>query len=447
MLPDDVLLEIFYFYVGGDQRIQAWQSLVHVCIRWRGVVFGSPNRLNLRLVCSTQTHARDTLDVWPALPLLIQGRVYLEKCLDNAIALLERSDLVRVINLTGISSSHLETLSAEMQKPFPELTRLELWSYGDVVLPDSFLGGSAPRLQFLDFDGIPFLGLPKLLLSATHLVNLRLYNIPHSGYFSPEAMVTALSKLTNLENLILGFLSPLSRPDRVTRHPPPPTRSVLSVLTYFWFKGDSEYLDDLVAHIDAPRLHVLHINLFNQIVFYTPQLIQFICRSRRLKSPKKADVTFDGGAASVDLSSLTPDYGAVNVMISCKELDWQVSSLEQVCTSSLPPLSMLEDLYIYEGSSSRAHWQDNIENALWLELLRPFSAVKNLYLSKDSALRIVPALKELAGDWATELLPALQTISLEGLQPSGLVQEGIRQFLAARPFTIHPIEILNWHRR
>jgi hypothetical protein len=166
-----------------------------------------------------------------------------------------------------------------------------------------------------------------------------------------------------------------------------------------------------------------------------------------LKSPKKADVTFDGGAASVDLSSLTPDYGAVNVMVSCKELDWQVSSLEQVCTSSLPPLSMLEDLYIYEGSSSRAHWQDNIENALWLELLRPFSAVKNLYLSKDSALRIVPALKELAGDWATELLPALQTISLEGLQPSGLVQEGIRQFLAARPFTIHPIEILNWHRR
>ena len=52
---------------------------------------------------------------------------------------------------------------AAMQVPFAELTELKLWS-SDVtppVIPDSFLDGSAPRLQIFDISGIPFPGLPK----------------------------------------------------------------------------------------------------------------------------------------------------------------------------------------------------------------------------------------------------------------------------------------------
>jgi hypothetical protein len=444
MLADDVLLEIFDFYVGEAEMIQAWQSLVHVCRRWRSVVLGSPNRLNLRLVCTTRTPARDTLDVWPPLPLLIQGRV--KKGLENIVSVLERRDRVHVIKLTHVSSSRLKKLSAAMREPFPELTNLRLWSYGDVVLPDSFLGGSAPRLQFLSLDGSPFPSLPKLLLSATHLVNLHLEHIPHSGYISPEAMATALSTLTNLRSFKLEFQSPRSCPDQATRRPPPPTRFVLPVLRYFRFKGVSEYLDDLVALIDAPRLDDLYMIFFNQIVFDTPRLIQFICRMPTSKALEKARVAFDGGAATVNLSSLTSSHGELQVSISCRELDWQVSSLEQVSTSSLPPLSALEDLYIYEGTSSRAHWQDNIENALWLELFHPFRTVKNLYLSEEFALRIGPALQELVGGSATEVLPTLENIFLEGLQPSGPIQEGIGKFVATRQATGLPIVVSRWDR-
>jgi hypothetical protein len=286
-------------------------------------------------------------------------------------------------NLARTSSSDLEKLFAAMQVPFPELTDLELTSYGEVVLPDSFLGGSAPRLRELSLDRIPFPGLPNLLLTAIRLVHLTLWDIPHSGYISPEAMGTALSTLTSLEHLWLGFQSPLSRPDRAIRPPPPPTRSALSVFTSFHFKGDSEYLNDLVAHIDAPRLDDLKIFFFNDIIFYTPQFFKFICRTP-LKELDEAHVSFGGVTAVVKLESAS--YGELSVEISCRELDWQVSSLEQVCTSCLPPLTTLERLYIEEGSSSRAHWQDNVENAVWLGLLHPFSAVKNLYLSEDFAL-------------------------------------------------------------
>jgi hypothetical protein len=131
------------------------------------------------------------------------------------------------------------------------------------------------------------------------------------------------------------------------------------------------------------------------------------------------------------------------VWVPCKDLDWQVLSLEQVCTSCLPPFSMLEDLYIYWDPYSHPHWQDNIENALWLELLHPFRAVKNLFLSEQFAPRIVPALQEVVEGRATEVLPA-QQIFLAGLRPSGRVKEGIEKFVAMRQVTSHPIAISYW---
>jgi hypothetical protein len=378
------------------------------------------------------------------LPIIVQA-ISPEESLDNIIAVLEHCDRVLSIEFKDISNLELEKLFAAMQEPFPRLTYMRLWSYGDVVLRDSFMDGSAPRLRFLELNGVPFPGLPKLLLSATHLVGLFLNRIPRSGYISPEAMVTALSALTSLESFILEFQFPRSYPGRATQRPPLLTRSVLSTPTYFHFKGDSEYLDDLVALIDTPLLSDLEITFFNQIVFDTPQLIQFICRTPRLKALDEGSVTFKGSAARVGLSSLTPGPGKLHVNISCRGLDWQVSSVEQVCTSCLPPLFTIEELYITEDISWRAHRQDNIENALWLELLHPFSAVKNLHLSEELALHIGPALQELVGGGATEVLPALQNIFLQGLLPSGRVQEGIRQFVATRQVT-SPIAVSHWNR-
>ena len=386
MLPDDVLLSIFDLCANEQEEWQklVWETLVHVCRRWRSLVFGSPRSLNLQLICTSRTLARNMLDVWPPLPLYIMS-IRSDANVDNIIALLEHGNSVCRIHINGISSLDFEKVWAVMQEPFPELTGLTLHSneITTAVLPDSFLGGSAPRLRNLYFDGIPFPGLPKLLLSATHLTDLHLWNIPHSGYFSPEAMATALSALTSLEYLLLEFQSPLSLPDRTSRRLPPPTPIVLPILTTFEFKGVSDYLDDLVVCIDAPLLKTLPIAFFNQILFDTPQLVQFISRTPALKAPEYANVIFEDSCAIVRLSSRAPDYGDLSVGIRCQNSDWQVSALEQVCTSCLPPLSTLEDLYIYERSYLRSKWPDNIENSLWLELFKPFTAVKNLYLSEE----------------------------------------------------------------
>ena len=451
-LPDDILLAIFYSFVDDPDvasskgEVEEWQTLIHVCRRWRTVVFLSPRRLKLRLACTPQTPVRDLLDIWPTLPLSIWGdNNYPTESMDNITAVLEHSDRVCQIDLRSVSRSHLENISAAMQVPFPELIHLVLLSYDKTapVFPDSFLGGSAQRLEFFLLRAVPFPGFPKLLLSSTHLKDLRLCDIPHSGYIPPEVMVTALSTLTSLELLQLGFQSPLSRPDRASQRPPPPTRTVLPVLHYFSFDGVSEYLDDIVSRIDVPRIDQLSISFFKENGFDTPQFVQFISRTPRFKAFKRAHLLFEYDHARVQLLSEIPGYSVINVSVPCRELDWQVSSLEQVVTSCFPSLSMLEDLKIFERQQRRLR-QDNIEDVLWLGLLQPFSSVKNLYISGQIAPHIGHALHELVGAGTTEVLPTLQNIFLEELQPSGPVQEGIEKFVSTRQVALHSIAVSRW---
>ena len=336
-----------------------------------------------------------------------------------------------------------------MQRPFPELTNLCFWPSHDpvTVVPDSFLGACAPRLEHLALWLFPFPGLPKLLLSATHLRYLLVESIPCYGYFPPDAIVTVLSSLTSLDYLKLGFLDPEYFPDRSSRCPTPSAPSILPALTTFYFKGVSEYLEELVTGIDAPKLGRVGITFFDDITFGRSKLIQFISRPPKLNILKKANINIYSYPASINLSSQTFHDGAdVKLEISCEGLELQLSSLERVCTSCLPPLAMLEDLYFYEDL--RPYWKNNIDNELWVELLRPFSSVKNLYLPKNIASLVAPALQGLVEGRTTEVLPTvlpnLENIFLAGLESFGPAQEGIGQFVAARQVAGRPTAVSHW---
>ncbi|KAN0118462.1 hypothetical protein V8E52_005192, partial [Russula decolorans] len=222
ILPHDVLLIIFAFYVGVTRVKNGWPTLAHVCQKWRDTVFGSPGHLNLQLVHTGKTAVRGALDVWPNfLPIAIEGGFYSKLYKDNIMATLEHNDRLCEIRLTctSLTSREWGKVFATMQVPFPTLTDLYLrFTTPELVIPDSFLGGSAPRLQRLTLSfrspryNTLYLGLPKLLLSAPDLVELTLSNFPHSEYISPEAMVNSLSVLTRLKKFTLLFKDPRSRP-------------------------------------------------------------------------------------------------------------------------------------------------------------------------------------------------------------------------------------------
>jgi hypothetical protein len=447
ILPDVALLEIFDFYVNEAEWMDAWHTLVHVCRRWRSIAFGSPRRLKLQLYCSPTTPVRKTLAVWPPLPIVIRQYGHPTCGMHNIIAALKHNDRVCEIELWRVPSSLLENVLVAMQVPFSALTDLRLASKDEPapVVPDLFLGGSAPCLRNLSLRSIPFPGLPKLLLSATHLVDLSLRDIPHSGYISPTALVTCLSTLTGLKKLILEFESPQSCPDRESRHLPSPTLSVFPVLTYFKFKGVSEYLEDLVARIDAPLLDSLGTTFFHQLVFDIPHISQFFSRTPNFKALDEARVVFEDRAVQVTLplpSRISADE-SLRLGISCKESEWQLSSLAQICTLYFPPLSTVEHFYICEDRYWPPRWQDDTESAQWLELLHPFSTAKNLYLSTEVIPHIARALRQLDGERVTEVLPALRNLFLEGLRENVDI---LGPFLFARQSVGYPIAVSHWDR-
>jgi hypothetical protein len=171
------------------------------------------------------------------------------------------------------------------------------------ALPDGFLGGSAPNLQSLELNFIPFPALPKLLLTATQLANLSIQNIPHSGYISPEVMVTSLAVLVNLKSLVIGFESPESSPN-----------------------------PDIHRRHHAP-FFPLSLNLCSAGPANT-----FMRRVTGSKAPNEARMDFRHSEIWVRFLSQTESIRkANNLNISCRGLELQLSSLAQLSTSFFPP--------------------------------------------------------------------------------------------------------------
>ena len=449
-LPDDVLLNVFCFYSAGNY--DAWYTLVHVCQGWRHVVFASPRRLDLQLFCTNTRPVKRMLDIWPELPLIIYVRFESSRRLGaaNVIAALKQHDRVYRIFINHIPNSLLKKFAA-MKKPFPALKYLDIRSdhHNPPVLPDSFLGGSAPRLEELTLSNIPSPGLPKLLLSTRDLVFLILEHIPRSGYryLSPETIVSCLSMLTKLHEFHLMFRFPRSEAERASRRPPPLSRVIHPTLTYLWFKGDSDYLEDLVSRIDTPSLDHAHIRFFNQLIFDTPLLGAFISRTEAFMAPHRADISFSGLGVRVELfrrdqpGKIDDRMLALNVL--CRASDWQLSSIAQICSSTIRSLPTLERLRIYENefSKPRVQWEGDMEHVQWLELLQPFISVNGLVLFLSMVPFVAPAFEELAKERLTEVLPALRNLFLPEQHPSGAVGEAIEQFIAARRRSNLPVTI------
>ena len=461
-LPDVTLLEIFDFYLeeGYDiELIDGWHGLVHVCRRWRNVVFSSPRRLNLQLLCKPGRPVTEMLNIWPELPVVVYyNRIPGMEETDNVIAALKLKESVSKIDLTVNSRSELEPrakwekIAAVMQDPFPMLEDVALqWHHPMTpVISDSFLGGSAPCLRSLFLGGFVFPALQNLLLSATNLVYLCLWDIPNSGYIAPEAMVTNISVLTRLQSLSLWFRSPLARPDRASQLLPPLTRTLLPSLILLDFKGVTEYLEDLLAQIDVTSLESTHVTFFNQLVFDILQFPDLIRRTKMSELLDQVDVILGKSSITAICSPKGASTGSpmLELKISCGTSDWQLSALAQVCNSCLPALPSLECLRIRVSRYLSSHWEDDMENTQWLELLHPFVTIKDLYLSKKVAPHVASALQELSEGRVTEVLPALQSIFIDGLQTSGLVQEVYQKFVTARGRQVSssPVAIRHWVR-
>jgi hypothetical protein len=215
------------------------------------------------------------------------------------------------------------------------------------------------------------------------------------------------------------------------------------------FEGTSDYLLNLVAQVDAPLLDGISITFLHSLLSDTPQGSQLAQFMRRTTRPEALEAHVDFIYHNIEVDFLPPTRtfgGKFWLKISCREPDWQISFLVRVFASFFPSIDMVEHLHIYRPQCLPLLWQDDTENVELLRFFYPFTGVKNLYVCKQLAQCIALALQELAGDNVTDLLPALESLFLEGLQPSGSVQEAIGEFVAARQLSGHPVAVSDWNR-
>jgi hypothetical protein len=421
-----VILEIFYFYklachdIGGKwlwQREwqQQWHRLAHVCQQWRTIIFASQKRLDLRLLCTPKTSIKQTSDIWPAFPIIVQHIYAQHDGWSNTIATLRQRDRICEINLDFVNLHN--TVFKMMQKPFPLLESLSLSGRG-VPCGGSFLGGSAPHLRLLHLEAFQYEGfeLPQILSSATHLVDLHLEQVKRTDYIPPEVLVAALSTMVQLKSLYLQFLyasSHSSNPGNIS--PPLSGYTHCSTLLCLYFDGPCNYLEDLLSRISARSLESMDVRLFDPTESDFSEFSQFLCRIESQRLPDIVEVEYyDHGIYLVHIQSLPLPRDQP------KRSEWLrlefphtsyhgVSPITQICQQISPILSGVRTLSVPllkdTGYSEDRHGH-------WLDLLRVFDGVEEVHLTGSyfECPRFPSALKLVM---ASDVLPALRKLSLD----------------------------------
>ena len=419
-LSEDILLIIFRHYL--DASPHTWYMLGWVCQIWRQIVFTSTLGLNLRLYCTYGTPVLKSLYCWPALPIILQygGVLNLDRPSpspspsdeDNIVAAFRHSGRVSIISLT-VTSTLLEKLSAMgALEPFSELEELCLLpreNQQQLKLHSTFRWGA--RLRTLHSTRIAFPSFPQLLSRSQGLVELHLCEIPIAGYFPPESFANALSGVIQLETLSLHFLS---LPPRRSYQLPPQSgeRVTLPALTRLKYRGTSKYLDCFVARINAPRLADIDIIFFSQPTMDASQLGRFIGRIEvQTSSLSRADIETSAHAIFISFTNSSVSAAPLKllVQISCKQLDWQLSCMAQVCDQFSPFLFRVEELSVNTTQSSSA--QDDEAGEQYLNLFRSFNGTRFFRVGNELKGDIIRALGQADGE--TTLLPSLHLLHIE----------------------------------
>ncbi len=403
IVDDESLLNTFYIYrwaiLCGDEdesvrcttggiwgRERWWYKLTHVCQRWRNLILGSASYLGLCLVCTYGTPVADMLKRSPPLPLAIgysdgEGDIVAENE-EGMILALEQRHRIRRAHLS-MPFPNLQKLLMIIVEEYPILEYLVMTVVSDhstaLMLPEAF---QAPHLQHLLLSGFALPMGSRLLTTAVGLVTLSLHMEHPPAYFQPNDLLRWISFMPQLETLILGFSFPVPNRDveRQIAHTPNVTHLTLPNLRWFSFKGASAYLEAVVCRITAPRLARLNIELFKQLTFSVPCLLQFMNSTDNLRfDSAKLKLKFTHEHVYVEAYPPEAEMYALAILVNCWHLDWQVFSMAQILNPLSQMFSTVEHLTLEHREHSRSSEEHNrVDRTEWWKLLRSFGNVKTL---------------------------------------------------------------------
>ena len=247
--------------------------------------------------------------------------------------------------------------------------------------------------------------------------------------------------MPQLESLAIIFTFPVSNRDvkRQLTRMPITTHITLPNLRLFGFQGVSAYLEAVVCRITTPRLEKLQIQLFTQPTFSVPRLAQFMDTTENVRFDN-AEVMFKDKCIDVGMFSREAESYAFGLTVDCWHLDWQVSSMAQICNALSQVFSAVGHLVLrhkVHGQSSEEH--NDVDRIEWRKLLRSFSNVKTLRVKDGLVEQLSLCLRLEDGELPLELLPELQELTYIGSRDTG---DAFTSFIDARQNAGRPVTLV-----
>ena len=432
-----MLLEIFdcyrqdinsYDYQWGEKHV--WINLVHVCSKWRTVVFASYVRLDLGVLVGPKKPGHIKTILSGPLPISIDYQHIYEPITGSALwrmraTLKHHPDRVRKITFQG-KRANFDKFFELTNRAFPVLDTLSLHFCGPYVkIPDTFLRGpdlsdlhhDLRHLRHLELTGVSRVSLPpisKFLLSATALTDLVLhFDNSHQSPLSETSLLACLKGLSCLRSLDLGFIS-----GPVTSSQPSTPKDIvtLSKLTFFRYIGhDILFFDALVAGLSAPSLRDVEVQycagIWPPMVVHIPRFINEIEEHYHV-----VHVVFQAWLFHLSLLSQSGyishckpgfKFGTISLLPS--------ESIMRMSGVLSTTLATVEELHLSFDKASTDVWEDLIPwRRSWRKFLQQFPSVKVLRTEDKNncfARILLQGYKEPDDD--VTFLPALEEIELD----------------------------------
>ena len=237
---------------------------------------------------------------------------------------------------------------------------------------------------------------------------------------------------------------------------PPLTRIFLPVLTALAYKGGSDYLDLLFSHFDVPRLGHVDMDFVYSPTFAFSKLFPVHRLHVTVRGIRSSAYVRSGSFRTYQRLALFTkrDYQWRHVAQAVDELGTRRLAIRVSRTGPSSVRSTTRHLWTLQLLPAEG-WTYVI--LAYLNRERPMGGVFTPFLCcgefvspQEHCESVAPVLQKLgAGESARkarDVLPALQTISVEGLDPSKSkpVREAIGKFVAARKLSNHPVAVHRW---
>ena len=420
-LPDEILIEVFDFYRQGrfDPSRQwrqgyesnesyyyrcwsielEWFKLIHVCKRWRTVMFMSSSRLNLCFVLTPRNGGRMKTIMsrrFPPLPIAIDYNLPHqypgERDIGRMLAAFKHPNRIRAITLVTGWTTIFDKLFKAAQCPFPALESLELRNSDKALkIPTSFLGGSNHQeLRTLKLHRVSLSFIVQFLSAAPALTHLSLVidiGVGPQPAMSPIVCLRGMPCLRHLDLEINSFIDGMEQAARPTE------KFSLPKLAYFRYSGYSAFLNALTAVLTVPCLREAHISLLDPTCPF-PHILRSINDIEEHFYAYR--VSHDGKCFRLDLFTHSEYIGRHSPRFTLRSnlpyvSIWQVSSMfpEKLIT--------VQDLSVGLDGIEPEDQEVEVYCIPWRRFLLQFPRLNALHLEGVNCLRIASALHEDVG--------------------------------------------------